>query len=282
MATHKLLFISTLTFAFGLNAAGCAKDDGDDSGTNGEDTGSESSSASATMSGSSSTMSGTSDSMSSTDPSTISVTDGSTGDEPAENGGMCDTNEECASGFCFVVGIFGGVCGECNTDADCTETGGGCSIPNPLAQPIQGATCNMGEAGGGCMTNEVCEDGLQCAVLIDVPGVLTASTCGECLADADCGEDLCSPSYDVLDLSGQKSCVPAGSVANGEGCDFENSGDMACLSTHCATATLMNLLSLGVCSECEADGDCEDGMVCEAPEISLTEGLVAGTCVVPE
>ena len=61
----------------------------------------------------------------------------------------------CASGKCFLVPILGGRCGECLVDTDCSE-GGGCTVPNPIAGT--GATCNMGEPGAGCMTDEVCAD----------------------------------------------------------------------------------------------------------------------------
>jgi hypothetical protein len=292
MATHKLHWISALTFGLCF-ATGCPKEDSGDTGNDTGDTGaSESSTASGTVSASSTnasatmttvssdTMSGTTDTV--TDTGTITDTGGSsdTAVEPQPNGSMCETNEECESGFCYVVGILGGLCGECNTDADCAgTTGGGCSIPNPLAQPPQGAHCNMGEAGGGCMASDICMEGLQCAEILNVPGVLTASTCSECLADADCDGDLCSPTYDVLNLSGELVCVPAGSVADGEGCDFMGSGDDACLSGHCAIADVMGLLSLGVCSACEMDEDCMPMETCEAPSVDLMTGLVAGTCV---
>jgi hypothetical protein len=295
MATHKLHWISTLTLTLGLGiATGCAKDDtGDDDGASNSngDTGSDSSGASS-MSASSTNMTTTaatdvSESMSSTVGTDSTATIGTmtsseeTSTEPAENGATCEADEECMSGFCFVVGILGGICGDCNSDADCTETGGGCSIPNPLSQPPEGATCNMGEAGGGCMTTDVCMDGLQCATILDVPGVLTASTCSECLADADCDADLCSPTYDVLNLSGELTCVAAGSVPDGEGCDFMTTGDMACMSGHCGIADVMGLLQLGVCSACGDDMDCDDGMVCDPPTVDLAIGLIAGACAAP-
>lgn len=289
MATHKLHWISALTFGFALTT-GCAKDDSTDETTTNGETGSESGDPSGSMSNSSTNMTTTA-TTAMTDSSTTNTETGmtisttepdTTGEpEPMPNGATCEANEECESGFCFVVGILGGICGECNTDADCADaTGGGCSIPNPLAAPPQGAHCNMGEAGAGCMDSAICETDLQCAVILDVPGVLTASTCSECLTDADCMGDLCSPTYDVLNLSGQLTCVAPGSVADGEGCDLDSgTGDMACLSGHCATADVMGLLQLGVCSECAVDGDCADGETCMAPAVDLMSGLVAGTCM---
>lgn len=288
MRTHKLHWISlSLTAALSM-ATGCPKDDDGDEGNNdtGTEAGSETNDPSATMSASSTnptTTAGeaTTDPTMSTTASTMSTTDATTGEpEPLENGEMCEADDECISGYCFVVGLLGGICGDCNTDADCAATTmGGCSIPNPLSTPPQGATCNNGEAGAGCMTSDVCEKGLQCAEILNVPGVLVASTCSECLADADCGKDLCSPTYDVLGLSGQLTCVPPASVADGEGCDLDGSGDMACASGHCATADVMGLLQLGVCSACEVDADCEGGGTCVPPEVDLMTGLVAGVCM---
>jgi hypothetical protein len=201
------------------------------------------------------------------------------GDPPKPNGELCPSGEdtECESMHCFTSPL-GNICGECEVDADCPD--GGCSVPNPLSDPPQGSECNTGELGGGCMTSDVCMDMLQCVIIIDVPGFITASTCSECATDDECtGGDLCSPSYDVLDLSGSKTCVAPGSVPNGEGCDFMGTGDDACLSGFCAIADVMTVLQLGVCSECEVDEDCGGGMTCEAPTIDLETGLNAGTCV---
>jgi hypothetical protein len=293
MANEKLHWISALTIGLCF-ATGCPKEDNGESGNDtNNDSGSESGTATNSTVSASATMSSTtmaSDSMSGTtdatvtDTGTVSVSDsmGSSDSmtEPQPNGSMCEADAECESGFCFVVGILGGICGECNSDADCAATtGGGCSIPNPLANPAQGAHCNMGEAAAGCMSDDVCMDPLVCATILDVPGVLTASTCSECLTDDDCMGDLCSPTYDVLNLSGEKTCVTAGSVADGLGCDFMGSGDDACMSGHCAVADVMGLLQLGVCSPCEMDGDCMPMETCEAPQVDITMGLIAGSCV---
>lgn len=293
MAHTRLRWISTCSIAFGLLVGtGCGKeDDGDDGNaedTSGGEDDSTASGATATASNTGATATTTTASTT-VDPSTDSgddtmgtFEDSGTTDpvEPQPDGAMCTEDAECISGHCFVVGILGGLCGECNTDADCADTTmGGCTIPNPLAQPPQGAVCNTGEHGAGCMGDEVCMDPFICAEILNVPGVLVASTCSECTADADCGMDLCSPSYDVLNLSGSKDCVMPGSVPDGGGCDFEGSGDMACESGHCAIADVMGLLQLGVCSPCEVDADCMMGETCDPPSVDLATGLVAGACV---
>jgi hypothetical protein len=140
--------------------------------------------------------------------------------------------------------------------------------------------CNDGSYGGGCMSDDACADALQCGVVVDVPGVLTVSTCGECVADADCDTGfVCAPDIAVVNtIAGVKRCVAENSLANGQSCDFTTSGDASCASGYCAIADLMGFLSLGVCSECEADADCP-GSTCEPPVIDPTNGLVPGFCV---
>jgi hypothetical protein len=43
----------------------------------------------------------------------------------------------------------------------------------------------------------------------------------------------------------------------------------------------MGLLTLGVCSGCAGDEDCDTaaGETCEDPVVDLAEGLIAGGCV---
>lgn len=291
MRTQTLHWTSSLFLVVTLGVAGCPKDDGGEE-TGGDSTGSSGGETSATMSASStsaSTTASTTDSTTAsttatstdTEPGTISATEtGTTGTEPQPNGAMCDDDAGCESGLCYQVGPLPGICGECKSDADCADiTGGGCSIPNPLSTPPQGAHCNMGEPGQGCETTDVCAEGV-CAVVLDVPGILTASTCGECATDADCMDgDLCSPTYDVLMLSGENVCVAPGTVPDGTGCALDGNGDMACESGHCAGADVLGVAMLGVCNPCEVDADCNDGETCELPSIDLMMGLVPGGCV---
>jgi hypothetical protein len=286
-AVKTKLFVTHGIVAFAL-ATGCSKDDdgggsGDDTGTGGDE------SAGTTTSGVS--MSDTSVS------TTASTTAGSdtgpgTGEDsttgmmcvPGADGAMCSEDMCCESEHCFVVGILGGICGECESDADCVGiTDGGCSLPNPLAQPPVGSHCNTGEQGGGCMSDDVCMDPLICVEILNVPGVLVANTCSACADDMGCMDgQLCTPQYDVAMLSGTKNCVDPGSVPDGEGCDFMGSGDMACMSGNCAVADVMGLLQLGVCSVCNDDMDCMMGEVCNPPEVDLnTMMLVPGACAPP-
>jgi len=209
---------------------------------------------------------------------TVDPTD-PTGEDPLPDGSDCTMNEQCESGACYVTGI-GGLCGECSGDDDCE--GGGCSLPNPLATPPEGSVCNDGELGGGCQTSEVCADGLECVEIINAAGILVASTCSECETTADCtGEQLCNISVDVPNISGEKTCVDAGSVVDGEFCDLEGDGNDAC-ANFCAVASVKGLLTFGLCGECRIIDDvtegCADGQTCVEPEVGIDGTLVASFC----
>ena len=198
----RILWSASLAFAI---ATGCGGDDGDDNVTG----------ATAV------------DTTGETSPGETGPDD--TGGEGLPDGEQCMESSQCESGMCFVVGALGGVCGQCLGDDDCD--GGGCSIPNPLKTPPEGASCNMGEQGGGCESADVCQGDQVCALILDVPGILQASTCSECNDSSQCdGETLCNPHYDVAELSGYKSCVARESVANGAGCTIGEEGNAACSS----------------------------------------------------
>lgn len=140
--------------------------------------------------------------------------------------------------------------------------------------------CNLGQLGDGCESDASCDKALSCAVIIDAPGILSVSTCSECVSDAACdGGDSCQPDYDIANLTGVLECVPDDSLADGHGCDPANGGAAACDSGHCVPATFMGILSVGVCSECTDDGDCGGALTCDAPEINPVTGLIAGQCV---
>lgn len=182
----------------------------------------------------------------------------------------------CASDHCFVVPALGGFCGECNADADCPD--GGCTLPNPVAGV--GAVCNLGQAGDGCQTDAVCKDPAapHCAVVLEVPGIITTATCGGCKTDADCSPQAphCTPDYEIGEFSGQHSCKPAGSVPNNFGCAFDGTGDQACASGHCGEASVMGLLKLGICGECNSDADCGGGL-CTDPAVDLDNNTLIGS-----
>jgi hypothetical protein len=192
------------------------------------------------------------------------------------DGSPCSSDDECASDRCYLVPLLGGICGECVVDGDCE--GGGCSPPNPLTSAP--SVCNQGEQGGGCQSDAACCGIGICNPLIVAPGIITVSTCGQCDSPDDCpGGAPCQPSYDFANFSGLWECVPADSLPDGHGCTPDAAGDGACESGICAAVSLMGIITLGVCSECETDADCDDGQTCSEPGVDLVTGPFAGTCV---
>lgn len=222
-----------------------------------------------------------------------SVTEGSTTapacndmvDQPINSSCTDPSGCGCDTEKCFVVPALGGFCGECLVDEDCTaKTGGGCSVPNPIAGV--GATCNMGGPGEGCMSDAVCADpdNGTCGTLLQVPGIITVATCGQCQVNADCTDPAaanCTPTYIVQDFKGQLACVADGSVENNFGCSLEDvngspAGNTACKSGFCGEASVMGLLKLGICGECNSNADCNGG-TCSKPEVDLNSGALIGS-----
>jgi hypothetical protein len=200
---------------------------------------------------------------------------GDTADDPLPDGATCSEATMCESGNCYPAPIVGGLCGECDEDADYTE--GGCSPPNPIT--MAPPHCNQGELGGGCETTDVCEKGLVCSVVLAVPELqIELSACSECDTDADCGEDLCSPSYDLVAFSGENTCNAVGSLPNGANCFLDaKNGDAVCESTFCAPADILGYAQLGVCSECDLVGEesigCAKGEVCNMGSVDINAGM---------
>jgi hypothetical protein len=223
----------------------------------------------------------------STDPGTTDPSTGGQCEDPPDqpqNSSCTDASGcGCASGKCFLIPILGGLCGECLDDDDCP---GGCTIPNPIASI--GATCNLGGPGAGCNTDATCLNtcAAKCGAVLDVPGIITVSTCGTCKTNADCTSPArpnCTPSYDVLNFTGGLSCKPDGSVANNEGCSLtddgmgEPLGNHVCQSGKCGQASVMGILNLGICGECNADADCPNGQTCTDPQVDLNSGALIGS-----
>lgn len=199
-------------------------------------------------------------------------------------GDACAEPCDCDSSACFVVGPLGGVCSECDEDADCADTTGfGCNFGNPLT--MTPAVCSTtGDVGQSCETVDACADGLFCPTLIEVPGILSASTCSECEPETNngcMGTDICTPTYDIANIGGNYYCAPVGSVPNDEGCNLTGDGT-ECESGQCSPASLMGIPVVAVCSPCNEDGDCGGGMTCQLPEVAIAGNaleLVPGACV---
>ena len=196
----------------------------------------------------------------------------------------------CESGKCFIVPALGGFCGECINDADCAATGGGCTVPNPIAGV--GATCNMGEAGGGCESDAICSDPAapSCGLLLTVPGIIDVSTCGACATNDDCitanpKTPNCSPIYDVMNFSGQYVCVGDAAVPNNGGCNLspdankEPIGNAACTSGFCGEGNGMGLVKFGICGECNSNADCVaiGKKTCSDPVVDFNGATLMGS-----
>lgn len=194
---------------------------------------------------------------------------------PQPNGGMCASDDDCVSMNCYTSPLFpdGGICSECNEDADCVDAGTGISC----SLGPSGAVCAAGGYGNQCMSQDACQDGLICGPAIDVPipGIVP-DTCGECETSADCDMGMiCSPELDIASFSGAKKCVEPGSVENGALCPLgEDDADAACASGQCAEVDVMGFLTLGVCGECKTDADCMNGTCTPG---SIGQGGVAGS-----
>ena len=199
-----------------------------------------------------------------------------TGAPGLPDGSQCSNNAECASDHCYLAGALGGICGECSSDADCEF---GCNAPNPLASPPEGSVCSAGNLGENCEDADGCV-GLECVEVINVPGIIQLSSCSECDMDSDCMPDQnCNVDISIADFDGVWTCVPTGTVPLGQTCDASGSGDEACMSGACANADIMGLLQIGVCSECDDNGDCGAGETCLEPEVGLDGSIVPGMCV---
>lgn len=284
----RLLTGFSLVLALGF-APGCKGSEEEDGSGEGSTTSGESGSSGPGMTSTPMTTttadSGDSGPGTTTTATTITTTTEDTGPvcEMAELGAACaDPECDCASGNCFVVGPLGGVCSECDEDADCAATTGfGCNFGNPLT--MTPAVCSMtGEIGESCSSADVCAAGLFCPTLIEVPGILSASTCSECEGDMGCmGAQICAPTYDIANIGGFYQCVDPGSIPNDEGCNLTGDGS-ECMSGECAPASLMGIPVVAVCSECNEDADCMGGGTCQLPEVGLAGNsleLIPGMCV---
>lgn len=242
---------------------------GESTASSGESTSSQAESSSTAAGESSSSSAGS---------STTDAAESSTGNpDGLPNGSNCDVDTDCASNSCFTVGVLGGYCGECEADTDCDA--GGCSVPVALGTPPEGAACNDGSLGDGCDTDAACADALVCSTILDVPGIITNETCGECVVDLDCGPaEVCSPIYDLRAIGGAWTCAGEGSLPNGAGCRLDGLGPAACASGICTAADVYGLVQLGVCGECAFDIECVGGQTCQPPEVDLMMGLSGSFC----
>ncbi len=208
---------------------------------------------------------------------TTATTTNDTNTGPKPNGSECASDDECISMNCFST--LGGMltfCADCNEDQDCVDAGTGTACTLDIA--ANNATCTAGEVGSTCMSDEACASGHCDAVIeVPIPGLLP-DTCGDCGDSADCmNMQLCSPTFDFMAFSGNKACVDPGSVENNNLCPKGPDGPMVCKSSHCTSATIMGLVEVFICGECDTDKDCAMGQTCNPAEASMN-GISGSVC----
>jgi hypothetical protein len=283
--------IRTLALAMLLPACSSAEEggtsntdsEGGETSSTGTSTASDTASGSASMTGASAsstsatttTSGSTTDDESSTGGGFINPeSGGETGpDGPQPNGAECANNDQCESGFCYMVPMVGGVCSECLTDADCEFT---CSLDAAAGY----AACSDGSTGVMCESTDGCADGLVCAELLDTGGFFPANFCSECETNAECDDgQTCTPTYDFEMIGGYLSCADAMSVPDAQGCPIvDGMGDgTVCQNGHCGIADVFGVLQIGLCGECTTEADCADGEEC-MPAMAGMGGLAGPTC----
>ena len=200
---------------------------------------------------------------------------GDTDAMPGNLGDQCMSDSDCAEDlFCNGIAGFGGICSECASDDDCPD-GGNCTIGEN-----GWFACGDGSLGQMCESDASCGEGLFCAELLDVGGLINTNFCSECAEDIHCENgQLCAPELDFMDfmnISGQRACIDPGTLAQDSLCDADGSGDEQC-EGFCTVASFMGFIELGVCGQCESDADCMGGS-CQEAMVGL-EGFAGSTCM---
>ena len=138
--------------------------------------------------------------------------------------------------------------------------------------------CAAGELGDGCDSDEGCAGVLVCSQQFGETG---PQHCSECRDDVPCPEGAaCMPVYADSPFSGHLGCVAPGTVELGGGCPVADGvGDGTyCTSGACGVTTvMMGSVDIGICSECDSEDDCADGLTCIPPASSFL-GIEPGVC----
>jgi hypothetical protein len=193
---------------------------------------------------------------------------------PGNLGDQCMDDTQCAEDlFCNGVPGLGGICSECASDADCPD-GSNCTFSGGWF------ACGDGSLGQMCESDNSCADGLYCAEVVDLGGFFNGNFCSVCADDSHCDNgQLCAPQIEFMDLmniGGQRACIDPGSAPNDSLCDLDGSGDEQCAG-FCTAADLMGFIEVGVCGECETDGDCQ-GMATCMPAMIGFNGFSGSVC----
>jgi hypothetical protein len=179
---------------------------------------------------------------------------------PAPLGGVCATDDQCASGMCRLVNdpsSWFGIASECV----------GCDPGLGASACIPGESCGVGRAGSrvlhvpvtcvataGHAIGEQCISGAECG-----SGVCNSFVCSSCGSSAPCsGGELCELAYE----QGPRVCSPNGHLRS---FDEPCVSDDDCASNRCRGPERKQ---------------CGDGRVCSTPEqCPVLDGLAPGECL---
>ena len=192
--------------------------------------------------------------------------------DPGMLGELCEGPGDCAEDLvCNGIPGVASICSECASDSDCD--GGNCTFNGIFFG------CGDGSLGQMCETDEACGSELFCADVIDLGGFLNGSFCSECKVDEDCtGGQLCAPMIDFggfPSITGSRNCIDPGTAPQDSLCDADGSGDEQCEGL-CTTGSFMGVFEIGLCGECEVDGDCLSGTC--MPAVVSAEGFSGSLC----
>lgn len=197
-------------------------------------------------------------------------------------GAACTSSDECGTAECSVLSLIGGQCGECIADDQCPA--GGCSLQNPY-DDTAGSVCNMGAAGDGCESRDVCQADQECGRVFSLLGLVEVTSCGECASDADCtlaAAPRCTPVFNTETFSGQSFCLAPNSLDLNRYCDFQGDGNIHCASNRCNPVDANGLAEAGACGACDdqTNDGCDVGETCVAGSYDLigTGAIVGSTC----
>ncbi|MGH1349152.1 MAG: hypothetical protein ACRBN8_46910 [Nannocystales bacterium] len=189
-----------------------------------------------------------------------------------QDGEACTVDSDCKSENCFALIGTPGICGACDSDADCQL---GCTPPGILSTPPKPSSCGEGQLGSGCETDGACKPGYTCADIAAIALGYTLRSCSECDSSNDCETgEVCGVSFSFSEQTAHRECAAPSTRGLGEICDQD--GD--CASARCSTFTFPEGTEIGVCGECNDASDCASPTSCTATEFLRDTGFSPSSC----
>lgn len=189
-----------------------------------------------------------------------------------QDGEACNIDSDCKSGSCFALVGTAGICGACDSDADCQL---GCTPPGMFSTPPRPSSCGEGQLGSGCETDSACKRGYTCADITTLSLGYTLRSCSECDSADDCdGGEICGVSFSFADQSAHRECAAPSTRGLGQICEHDDE----CASALCSTFTFPEGTAVGVCGECNSDSDCASPTSCSATEFQRDAGFSPSSC----